>query len=494
MIVTCDKCQSRFNLDETLIRDNKATVQCSKCHNVFTVQPLSGNPEEINIDDVLPGPASPIRENPISPTPVEKNQLKKRKEDIIAELNEIDLSEIIENAERSTGKPPDNGIEFEIDTADPLVKKESGSSKELDLEFELDDILEKEVKKPIATSDEIAVEGKHEIDLSDLEEILETERQPKSEKKPKPESEEMKLKLEVIEREPETPLGTSPSAESDQKTSSAQEVAADVIDEIDLSEFQVRAEEEKQAKPEQEKEVKKEEELELDFKIDVEKTHDEPVLEPAPVVKEATKMPAEPAIHKTADPEGKTVSPVFPMPPEKKGMGLPVRIGILILLLGGAISGAVFLMNKIGIEIPYVSSFFGKKSQDSGNLKLIPLEADGKFIQNDKVGKLFVIRGRIRNDYPASRNYAEVTGKLISKTKQILATKTVYCGNSLSDADLARLDIKVIDSRLSNQAGDNKINSNIKSGQIIPFMIVFHSLPEEIDEYSIEVAGSKGMK
>ena len=55
MIVTCDKCQSRFNLDETLIKESGAKVQCSNCRHVFMVHPVSGSPDAINIDDVIPG-------------------------------------------------------------------------------------------------------------------------------------------------------------------------------------------------------------------------------------------------------------------------------------------------------------------------------------------------------------------------------------------------------------------------------------------------------
>ncbi|MEW5909561.1 MAG: DUF3426 domain-containing protein [Thermodesulfobacteriota bacterium] len=502
MIVTCDKCQSRFNLDESLIKENGAKVQCSKCRSVFTVSPSSGLPESINIDDVLPGTENPIQDTPLFPLSPEKGEMKKEsdmktekaKGDILDELNDIDLSEIFDSAEGKTRKSIHDGIEFELDSSDSLLKNQKVSPGDLDLDFEIDDVAAKESAKSKPLAHEVPSEQKQDLDLFDLEEILEIERQPKTEKKPAPETEEIKLEFESAGTETSQPAMVEPVPVSRPEKPSDHEPASDVIDEIDLSEFQVRAEEDKQKEPETEKEVKKEKELELEFKIDVEQTPDETAREPATSIEEGPAAPMESIPQKALYSDEKPTATAFPIPVEKKRMGITARIGILILLVGVAVSGAVYLMNQFGIEIPFVSSFLGEDAQDQGNLKLVPLEADGKFIQNEKAGKLFVIKGRIRNDYPRNRTHAQVTGKLISKTKQILATRTVFCGNIIPDPDLVRLDMKVIESRLSNQAGENKINTDIKPSQILPFMIVFSSLPEDLDEYSVEVAGSNAGK
>ena len=47
-----------------------------------------------------------------------------------------------------------------------------------------------------------------------------------------------------------------------------------------------------------------------------------------------------------------------------------------------------------------------------------------------------------------------------------------------------------INKRLHNRFGDKKSNLKVKTGKSIPFMIVFDKLPQNLDEYTIEVDGS----
>ena len=67
---------------------------------------------------------------------------------------------------------------------------------------------------------------------------------------------------------------------------------------------------------------------------------------------------------------------------------------------------------------------------------------------------------------------------------------TVYCGNVLSDSDLAAMDMPTIKKKLQNSVGDRRANLKVKTGKMVPFMIVFDNLPKNLDEYSVEVEGS----
>jgi hypothetical protein len=60
----------------------------------------------------------------------------------------------------------------------------------------------------------------------------------------------------------------------------------------------------------------------------------------------------------------------------------------------------------------------------------------------------------------------------------------------LSDVDLQQLDITAIGKRLQNRFGDNRSNVKVKAGKTIPFVIVFSKIPANLDEYTVEVAGS----
>jgi len=186
----------------------------------------------------------------------------------------------------------------------------------------------------------------------------------------------------------------------------------------------------------------------------------------------------------------------------------PVVFVLLLLLLA---VGVIIVPNMLGIKIPYISDikipylsdldvkipylsdWLNPEEQDvAGNLKIIPLRntIDGKFVDNSLSGQLFVIQGQIKNDYDQPRSHIKVTGKLYQKGNKMAKTATVYCGNVLSDSDLAAMDISKIRKRLLNEDGEKRINLKVKTGKMVPFMIVFDNLPNNLDEYTVEVEGS----
>jgi hypothetical protein len=67
---------------------------------------------------------------------------------------------------------------------------------------------------------------------------------------------------------------------------------------------------------------------------------------------------------------------------------------------------------------------------------------------------------------------------------------TVFAGNVISKAELSGQEIGAISARLKNREGANKLNVGIRPGTSIAFMIVFDALAENLDEFSVEVAGS----
>lgn len=145
------------------------------------------------------------------------------------------------------------------------------------------------------------------------------------------------------------------------------------------------------------------------------------------------------------------------------------------------------------VKIPYLSGLLKTEDQDMvGNLKITPLGATitHKFIQNNLAGDIFVIQGQVRNEYDHPRSYIKITAKLYDKNKALAKTITVYCGNVLSDSDLANMDMAAINKHLQNRFGDNRSNIRINSGKTVPFFVVFNRLPPDLDEYTVEVAGS----
>jgi len=150
-------------------------------------------------------------------------------------------------------------------------------------------------------------------------------------------------------------------------------------------------------------------------------------------------------------------------------------------------------LSDLNFKIPYLSDLINPQAQDiAGNLKVTPLgrTISGTFVNNEKSGQLFVIKGKIKNEYDHPRSFIKVTGKLYQKGQNPIKTSTVYCGNVLSDSELAKLDMGAIQKRLQNSFGTKRSNLKVKTGVEVPFMIVFDKLPTNLEEYTVEAEGS----
>ena len=150
-------------------------------------------------------------------------------------------------------------------------------------------------------------------------------------------------------------------------------------------------------------------------------------------------------------------------------------------------------LSDFDLKIPYLSDWLNPEEQDvAGNIKIMPMgrTISGKFVNTEKAGRLFVIRGKIKNEYDHPRSFIKVTGKLYQKNNKLARKSTVYIGNVMSDKELTGMAITAINKRMKNKFGIKRSNLKIKTGKVVPFMIVFDKLPKNLDEYTVEVASS----
>jgi len=181
------------------------------------------------------------------------------------------------------------------------------------------------------------------------------------------------------------------------------------------------------------------------------------------------------------------------IPAPKKGISPAILIAIILAVIAAAGYGGYLLLNSMGISIPFISQPAPPKGSDPGNLSIKPFDISTKFVDNDKIGKLFVITGKVKNEYPMARGSIQISGKIYTKDKSLAKTETVFCGNILSDTDLSKADLAALKQRLQNQSGDNRINQKVLPGAAIPFMIVFSNLPANLEEFTTEVTSSTAL-
>ncbi|WP_319404806.1 zinc-ribbon domain-containing protein [uncultured Desulfosarcina sp.] len=239
------------------------------------------------------------------------------------------------------------------------------------------------------------------------------------------------------------------------------------------------------------------ESLDMDLEFEVEEgSKAEQTLEDEGL-EETVALPVPPSAEKAraVKPQpAETAAPASRPKPAKKGMSKSLVFLLILAILGGGGYGTYYLLNQNGIDIPFLSDYLKPKVQDPGNLKLTTYDINSKFIDNASVGKLFVVSGKVKNGYAENRGMITLEGKIFSTGKVPVNTEKVYCGNVMSDLELANLEWDKIKERLVNRLGDNRSNVKIEPGQSIPFMVVFSGLPEDLEEFTIEVTGSTSLK
>ncbi len=402
MIISCEKCYTKFNLDENLVKQTGSKVRCSKCQNIFLAYP---------------------------PTVTEK-----------------------------PAEPPEEIVGFESVDSDEVAES-----------VEQDKSPEEETKATFETEGE-------KLDLSNLD--LEEGMEPKPEVKEEPE-ELPELDLDtgpVAEEKPEEP---EPKTEITEEPESETEVKEEPEEfELDLDTEPVAEE-----KPE-----------ELEAVVDKEEIEKEAAGTVAlgPQVDQMEKEEAEKSTEADVKTEEASITTEQETTPaRKKRISTPVLVVLIIVLLTGGAYGTYTTLKSMNIKIPFISDLVKPPVQDeSGNLQIIAFDIVDKFIANSKIGKLFIISGKVKNQYSGARSFIKITGKLYAKERALSKTATVSCGNVLSDQDLSNMDINSINKRLSNLFGDNKSNVNVTPGKELPFMIVFQNIPDNIEEYTIEIMGS----
>jgi len=68
MIITCEACNVRFNLDENLLKPTGSKVRCSKCRHVFKAYPAEPPQAAPVVPEPLIAPVvSPAAEEPETP-------------------------------------------------------------------------------------------------------------------------------------------------------------------------------------------------------------------------------------------------------------------------------------------------------------------------------------------------------------------------------------------------------------------------------------------
>ena len=169
---------------------------------------------------------------------------------------------------------------------------------------------------------------------------------------------------------------------------------------------------------------------------------------------------------------------------------LPIFLVIIFLLTGTAAAIYFWAPELIPDSLSFLKPVEKQEIIDIGVRRLSFHAVAGSFVDSEKAGKLFVVRGMVKNDYPKSRSFILIKVKILDDKGQVIRVKLAYAGNSFKNEEIKVMSMEEIDKAMKNRYGMGRKNFNVPPGTTIPFMAVFEDLPKNLGEFTVEAASS----
>ena len=113
------------------------------------------------------------------------------------------------------------------------------------------------------------------------------------------------------------------------------------------------------------------------------------------------------------------------------------------------------------------------------------------YVDNEKVGKVFVVEGRVVNEFPQPKELFTVEAGIYDKDQKTLALKKQLCGVQLSLFQLQVLSEKEMESFLNNKIEILTNNTNVMPGGEVPFMVLFYAPPKGVAEFGVKIVDAR---
>lgn len=203
--------------------------------------------------------------------------------------------------------------------------------------------------------------------------------------------------------------------------------------------------------------------------------------------------PGKEALAKTAAKGAEAVAPkkaparaAAPARKEKKGSSLFLWLGLLVFLvvLGG--SGYwYYIQFPSGNKKPQLSD-----EELAQRVSMLTMRNVRQYyVQNEKIGKVCVIVGDVRNEFPQPKALIRVEAAIYDKNRKPLAVKQQLAGSQLSLFQLQVLGEKELESFLQSSTDIYIRNSNVPPGGEVPFMVLFYAPSDTVAEFGVRIAG-----
>lgn len=131
--------------------------------------------------------------------------------------------------------------------------------------------------------------------------------------------------------------------------------------------------------------------------------------------------------------------------------------------------------------------------QTTGIEQLHLVKSRGFFIDNKEAGQLFVIQGRVRNDFPVARRWIHLRAKLYTTDGQTARQLDFFAGTLLSDQQLQNVPLEKLLGLIQRPPVKQDRVQTIAAREEVTFTVPFGDLPEltELSDYSVEILASQ---
>jgi predicted Zn finger-like uncharacterized protein len=109
------------------------------------------------------------------------------------------------------------------------------------------------------------------------------------------------------------------------------------------------------------------------------------------------------------------------------------------------------------------------------------------FVDNEKLGKLLVIEGKVVNNTGVDVGRIKIEANLLDASDNVVANKSFLAGPKASNFELRTLGQNDLESRMNSVQEVLLNNGDVKPGEDVPFMVVFTNPPDTIKNFSLRV-------
>ena len=173
----------------------------------------------------------------------------------------------------------------------------------------------------------------------------------------------------------------------------------------------------------------------------------------------------------------------------KRSSGKEVLVGAIAAVSLLLIIGVIF-----GLRGRF--SFFQEKKVPEGHVKpdvAVAENLKASYAENAHIGQVLVIEGEVLNKSSRPVSFVMVEGKLFNRKDSVILTQRCYAGNPLTHGEITHLKLSEIQAKMLNREGSNLKDVKIPPAGEVPFLLVFHDLPEisTLSNYSVSVVSSE---